>query len=244
MNRLINKVAIVTGGAHGIGAATVRRFCEEGARVIIADVNRAAGEALAAATGAAFVPVDVSDHASVGDLVEFAVRHYGGLDTIVSNAAVFNAAPIEGMTPDIWNHVIAVNLTATYHLAHFAAPHLRMRAGASMVLISSVQGMLGFKTFAAYAASKGGLIGLMRQLATELAPAVRVNSISPGTIQSNPQTPLDTATEKEWAMKHLVQRIGLPHEVANAALFLASDEASFITGHNLVVDGGYTAKGN
>jgi NAD(P)-dependent dehydrogenase (short-subunit alcohol dehydrogenase family) len=243
VDRLINKVAIITGGAQGIGAATVRRFCEEGARVIIADVKQAAGEALAAATGAILMPVDVSDHSAVGNLVEFTVRHYGGLDTIVSNAAVFNAAPVEEMTPDIWNHVIAVNLTATYHLAHFAAPHLRARPGASMVLISSVQGMVGFNTYAAYAASKGGLIGLMRQLATELAPVVRVNSISPGTIQSNPETPLDTATEKEWAMKHLLQRIGLPHEVANAALFLASDEASFITGHNLVVDGGLTARG-
>ena len=243
MDRLINKVAIVTGGAHGIGAATVRRFREEGAQVIIADLNRAAGEALATATGAAFAPVDISDHVAVGGLVEFAVRQYGGLDTIVSNAAVFDAAPVEEMPPDTWNKVLAVNLTATYHLAHFAAPHLRARPGASLVLISSVQGMVGWKTYSAYAASKGGLIGLMRQLATELAPLVRVNAISPGTIETNPESPLDAQTEKEWSAKHLLQRVGLPHEVANAALFLASDEASFITGHNLVVDGGMTAKG-
>lgn len=243
MDRLRNKVAIVTGGAHGIGAATVQRFCEEGARVVIADLNRAAGEDMAATTGAIFVSVDVSDHTAVGALVEFTVRKYGGLDTIVSNAAVFHAALIEEMMPVVWNEVIAVNLTATYHLAHFAAPHLRTRLGASMVLISSVQGMLGFRTYAAYAASKGGLIALMRQLATELAPVVRVNAISPGTINCYPKSPPDIEAEKEWAKRHLLQRAGLPHEVANAALFLASDEASFITGHNLVVDGGMTAKG-
>lgn len=244
MDRLKNKVAIVTGGAHGIGAATVRRFREEGAQVIIADLNRSAGEVLSAVTGATYLPVDVSDHAAVGRLVDDTVRQYGGLDIIVSSAAVFHAGPIDEMTPATWNEVMAVNLGAAYHLAHFATPHLRQRPGASIVLISSVQGMIGFKTFAAYAASKGGLIGLMHQLASELAPGVRVNTICPGTIQTYPETPLDPDTERLWADRHLLRRVGLPIEVANAALFLASDEASFITGHNLVVDGGMTVMGD
>ena len=243
MNRFKGKVAIVTGGAHGIGAAIVQRFCEEGAHVVIADVNRAGGAALARSTGATFAEVDVANHDAVGRLVELAASQYGHLDVVVSNAAIFHSRLVEKMAPERWNEVLAVNLSATYHLAHFAAPYLRAQPGASIVIISSVQGFVGFKRYSAYAAAKGGLIGLMRQLACELAPGVRVNAISPGTIQSHPETPLKPATEKKWARQHLLRRVGQPVEVANAVVFLASEEASFITGHNLVVDGGLTATG-
>jgi NAD(P)-dependent dehydrogenase (short-subunit alcohol dehydrogenase family) len=243
LNRLKGKVAIVTGGAHGIGAAITRRFSEEGARVVVVDVKRAEGEALAKSLRATFAEVDVADHAAVGRIVEWVVNQHGQLDIVVSNAAVFHAGRVEDMPRDKWQQVLDVNLSPAYHLAHFAAPHLRKQPGAAMVLISSVQALVGFKTYAAYAASKGGLIALTHQLAAELAPDVRVNAISPGTIQSYPESPLKPSTEKRWAAKHLLRRVGQPLEVANAALFLASDEASFITGHNLVVDGGLTVKG-
>jgi NAD(P)-dependent dehydrogenase (short-subunit alcohol dehydrogenase family) len=241
--RFNGKVAVVTGGAHGIGDAIVQRLSAEGAQVVIADVNRAAGEALASSTGALFAEADVASHDAVSRLVEWTTQQYGRLDIVVSNAAVFHSGLVEKMSPAKWNEVLAVNRSATYHLAHFAAPYLRAQPGASIVIMSSVQGFVGFKKYSAYAASKGGLIGLMRQLATELAPEVRVNSISPGTIQSHPETPLKPATERKWARRHLLRRIGQPIEVANDVVFLASSEASFITGHNLVVDGGLTAVG-
>jgi NAD(P)-dependent dehydrogenase (short-subunit alcohol dehydrogenase family) len=242
MGRLVNRVALVSGGAHGIGAAIARRFSEEGARVVIADVNGEVGEPLARDIGATFAVADVSDHAAVGRLVTSVVESHGGLDIVVSNAAIFRGGTVEGTTPQTWRDVMAVNLAPCYHLAHFAVPHLRKRPGASLVIISSVQAIRGFPEWAAYAASKGGLLGLMRQMAVDLAPHVRVNAISPGTIRSYPEQ-WTSDGEREWAARHLLQRLGEPDEVARAAVFLASDEASFITGHNLVVDGGLTVAG-
>ena len=242
MNRLKGKVAIVTGGAQGIGAVIVQRFREEGAYVVLVDRQRDGGEVTARSTGATFIELDVSDHAAMGRLVGWVVDRFGGVDTVVSNAAIFHHGPVEALTAEAWQEVMAVNLMPAYSLAHFAAPHLRTRPGASIVIISSVQAMVGFHGYPAYAAAKGGLLSLMRQLAVDLAPQVRVNAISPGTIRSHPEA-LEPAHEQEWAARHLLQRLGEPVEVANAAVFLASDEASFITGHNLVVDGGLTALG-
>lgn len=242
MSRLAGKVVIVTGGAHGIGAAIVRRFVAEDAQVVIADINWQAGVAQATATGAQFHHVDLSDHEAVGALVESVVADHGGLDVVVSNACIHRAATAEETTPAIWNDVLNVNLTSAYSLVHFATPHLRRRPMASIVIMSSVQALVGFRGFAAYAASKGGLLALMRQLAVDLSPHIRVNAISPGTIRSYPEM-LDAASERQWAALHLLNRIGECDEVAGAALFLASDDASFITGHNLVVDGGLTAQG-
>jgi len=242
MDRLKDKVAIVTGGAHGIGASIAQRFCEAGARVVIADVNKAGGEAHAGAIGAAFAEVDVSNYSAVGELIASVVQQHGRLDTVVNNACIYRAGTVEETTPQVWQEVMAVNLAPCYHLAHFAAPYLRKQPGASVTIISSVQAMVGFQGFAAYATAKGGLLALMRQLAVDLAPAVRVNAISPGTIRSYPES-LDPASEQQWASLHPLQRIGECVEVANAALFLASDQASFVTGHNLVVDGGLTAAG-
>ena len=243
MNRLSGKVAIVTGGANGIGAAIVGRFCEEGAQVVIADVDVANGQATAQRSGALFVPANVSDHAAIGRLVEETVTRFGRLTTLVSNAAIFHDSPVERTTRENWQRVLDANLTPTYSLAHFAAPHLRQQPGAAIVIIASAQGMRGFKNFAAYAASKGGQLSLMRALAAELAPQVRVNAISPGTIRSHPAA-LTLETERAAAAWHMLARIGECVEVANAAVFLASDEASFITGANLPVDGGLTAKGD
>lgn len=242
MNRLKGKVSIVTGGAQGIGASIVRRFCEEGARVVLVDCLRDAGAAMAQATGATFAEVDVSDHDAIGRMVARVVAQFGGLDVVVSNAAIFCHGSVEATSPETWREVMAVNLAPTYSLAHFATPHLRLRPGSSIVIISSVQAVLGFHDYPAYAAAKGGLLALTRQLAVDLAPRVRVNAVSPGTIRSHPERS-DPAHEKEWAERHLLGRLGEPVEVANAVVFLASDEASFITGHNLVVDGGLSALG-
>lgn len=242
MNRLQNKVAIVTGGAHGIGAALVQRFCEEGARVVLVDVNREGGAAVAERWGATFLPTDVSNHAAVGELIAQTVRDFGRLDCVVSNACLHKYGHVEETTPELWEQVIAVNLSATYHLAHHGAPHLRQQAGASIVIISSVQAIQGFKSAAAYATSKGGQLSLMRQLASDLAPQIRVNAILPGTIRSYPES-ITPEAEKQIGSWHLLGRIGECVEIANGAVFLASDEASFITGHGLVIDGGVSIKG-
>jgi NAD(P)-dependent dehydrogenase (short-subunit alcohol dehydrogenase family) len=241
-NRLRDKVIVITGGAHGIGAATVQRCSEEGARVVLVDIDRARGEAAAAKYGATYSATDVSDHAAVGALVTQTVHEFGQLDCVVSNACLHRYGSIENTSPEMWDRVIAVNLSATYHLAHHAAPHLRKQKGASMVIISSVQAVRGFHNSAAYAASKGGQLALMQQLAADLAPAIRVNAILPGTIRSYPES-LDAEQEAYWSGIHALKRIGECVEVANGVVFLASDEASFITGHGLAIDGGMAMYG-
>jgi NAD(P)-dependent dehydrogenase (short-subunit alcohol dehydrogenase family) len=242
VDRLRDKVVIVTGGAHGIGAAIVRRCCEEGARVVSVDIDRERGEALAAQGGARFDATDVSDHAAVGELIARTARDFGRLDCIVSNACLHQYASVENTPPEMWERVIAVNLSATYHLAHHGAPQLRKQKGASMVIISSVQAVRGFHNAAAYATSKGGQLALMQQLAADLAPAIRVNAILPGTIRSYPES-MDAAQEKYWSDIHALKRIGECVDVANGVVFLASDEASFITGHGLAIDGGASVYG-
>lgn len=242
MKRLEHKVVIVTGGAHGIGAAIVQRFCEEGAKVMLVDTNLPAGSETAALHGATFSHTDVSDHASVGELIAQTILTYGRLDSVVSNACVHQYGHIEETPPDMWQRVLDVNLSASYHLARHAAPHLRRQHGASILLISSVQATRGFKNSAAYATSKAGQLGLMHQLAVDLAPHIRVNAILPGTIRSYPES-ITPDYENQIGSWHLVGRIGECKEVANGCVFLTSDEASFITGHGLVIDGGVSVKG-
>lgn len=243
MNRLQDKVTIVTGGAHGIGAAIVKRFAEEGAKVISIDVNRELGEAKAKDAGADFMQVDVSSHTAVGEMIEQVAQQYGRLDCIVSNACLHRGYHnVEAQTFEEWEKVMAVNLTATYHLAHFGAKHLRKQAGASIVIISSVNAIRGYSNASAYATSKGGQMALMRQMATDLAPAIRVNAILPGTIRTYPEH-MTPELESSLSQQHLLGRIGEPVEIANGAIFLASSEASFVTGHGLVMDGGITSRG-
>lgn len=243
MKRLQDKVTLVTGGAHGIGAVIVKRFAEEGAIVISVDINRELGEAKAKEAGAAFMQVDVSNHRAVGEMIEQAVAQQGRLDCIVSNACLHRGYHnVEAQTFEEWERVMAVNLTATYHLAHFGAKHLRKNAGASIVIISSVNAIRGFHNASAYATSKGGQMALMRQMATDLAPAIRVNAILPGTIRTYPES-MTAEAEDVLGRQHLLGRIGEPAEIANGAVFLASDEASFVTGHGLVMDGGFTSQG-
>lgn len=242
MKRLDHKVVIVTGGAHGIGAAIVQRFCEEGAQVILVDTNLQTGPQTAALHGATFSHTDVSDHASVGRLIDKTMLDYGRLDCVISNACLHQYGNIEETPPEMWQRVLEVNLSASYHLAHHATPHLRRQPGASILLISSVQATRGFKNSAAYATSKAGQLGLMHQLAKDLAPHIRVNAILPGTIRSYPES-ITPEYEKQIGSWHLVGRIGECVEIANGCVFLTSDEASFITGHGLVIDGGVSING-
>lgn len=243
MGRLNDKVALITGGAHGIGAALVQRFREEGATVISLDIDRERGAAIAAQHGAHFAATDVADHGAVGALITTVVAQHGRLDCIVSNAVLHAGYHhVVEQPPEEWERVLAINLSATYHLAHFGVPHLQKQPGSSIIIISSVHGARGFPGAAAYATAKGGQLALMRQMAVELAPAVRVNAILPGPIYTYPE--LTSAEQAQnLARSNPMQRMGQPVEVAHGAVFLASDEAAFITGHGLAIDGGMLAAG-
>lgn len=255
--RLHEKVAIVTGGANGIGRATVELFAREGARVVVADRDSRAGKACAAGIGdgALFLPVDVSSDADVASLVNEAAKRWGGLDILVNCAGVDIGGSVVDTEPDRWQRVLDVNLASVYRTCRFAIPHLIQRGGGSIVNIASLQGMYGWPRYAAYAASKAGIIGLTRQIAAEYADGgIRANSISPGGILTQLGANSDRLEPKyahdpgppPAADPHpgpppeslpRLRRAGRPEDVAWAALFLASDEAAYITGHNLVVGG-------
>ncbi|HEV3505430.1 MAG TPA: SDR family NAD(P)-dependent oxidoreductase [Actinomycetes bacterium] len=254
MGRVEGKVAVVTGGASGIGRATARALAAEGARVGIADVDEAGGERVAAgirdAGGDAFFRrTDVRSLAEVEAVLAEAVDRHGRLDVLVNNAAISVAGSAGEMAEEDWARVIDVNLSGVWRGLRAAIPRMLAQGGGSIVNLSSVQAHVGFLGWSGYAASKGGIDALTRQAAVEYARAgIRVNAIVPGTIM----TEMNEAIMREsadgdavmagWVAMHPMGRIGQPEEVAAAIVFLASDEASFITGELLRVDGGLVVK--
>lgn len=255
MGRLEGKVAVITGGASGIGAATVKRFCAEGAAVVIADLNDAGGRelvgAVAAAGGrAAFQRTDVSREADVQAAMQRAVSDYGRLDAVFNNAGLGGAiGPLEETSVEDWDRTQAVLLRGVFLGIKHAIPHLRAAGGGSIISTASVAGLRGGAGPHAYSAAKAGVINLTRSAALELgAQHIRVNCICPGGIH----TPLLTsrfpgggeALTPLLAMLQPIPRAGYPEDIAAMALFLASDESSFVTGAAMVVDGGFTAGGS
>jgi NAD(P)-dependent dehydrogenase (short-subunit alcohol dehydrogenase family) len=255
MARLEGKVAVVTGGALGIGQAAAQAMAQEGARVVIGDINDEAGqqtvaEIKAAGGEALFRHCDVAVTAEVEALINTAVEQYDTLDILVNNAAVALAGSVVEISEETWNRVLNTNLTSVWRGMKFAIPHMIKTGGGSIINIGSVQGLLGFSGWSAYAAAKGGVAALTRQAAVDYAPHnIRINVIAPGTIMTpmnerifeeaeDPQALIDN-----WNSLHALGRFGQPREVADAVVFLASDEASFITGDVLRVDGGMTIKG-
>lgn len=244
-DRYAGKVALVTGAASGIGAATARRLAAEGATVVLVDVMDTAGQETTAAIVAeggvaSFAHADVSsatdwDHlaARVGDM-------HGRLDLLHSNAYVDRVAPIHELDLEAWNRVLAVSLTAAYHGVRACLPMLA-EAGGAVVLTSSVHALFGLPGHPAYAAAKGGLVALARQLAVEYAPRVRVNTLLPGPIMTQAWDRVDPAGRAASIAATPAGRFGDPAEVAAAIAFLGSQDASFITGQQLVVDGGWSA---
>jgi NAD(P)-dependent dehydrogenase (short-subunit alcohol dehydrogenase family) len=247
--RLADKVALITGGAGSIGLATARAFVAEGARVLIADLDASALERAAGEFGddvAAWAATDVTDPAQVQAAVTQAVERFGALDCAFANAGVFGVvAPVAEYPVDVFNRVMAVNVTGSFLVAQSA---LRvMRDGGSLIINSSVVGLTSDRGIAAYATSKHAVVGLMRTAAKEMAPrGIRVNTIHPGPTDNTFQHTIEVeaigASEEESA-KVFEQMIPLarhaePEEIAQAVVFLASDESRFMTGHTLTVDGG------
>ncbi len=248
VRRLVDRVAVVTGGASGIGLATVRRFAAEGAHVVVGDVDPASGSQVADEVGGTFVQVDVTSPDQVAALFQAAVDTYGGLDVAFNNAGISppddDSILVTGL--DAWRRVQEVNLTSVYLCCKYGIPHLLERGRGSVVNTASFVAVMGAATSQiSYTASKGGVLAMSRELGVQFArQGVRVNALCPGPVN----TPLLQelfAKDAERAARRLVHvpmgRFGEPEEMANAVLFLASEESSFITASTFLVDGGISA---
>jgi NAD(P)-dependent dehydrogenase (short-subunit alcohol dehydrogenase family) len=255
MNRLQGKVAMVTGAGGGIGAGIAQRFAREGARVGVLDlrvegcqevvdaIRTAGGEALA-------LGADVGDEAQVEAAIAGVRESFGSVDVLVNNAAVMPSGRIHETSPDDFDRCLRVNLRGAYLMSRGVIPEMLARGAGSIIHMASVTGILGLPGIAAYSATKAGLIGLARAMSTDYARhGIRVNTVSPGTIdspmllnfleeQSNPEY-----FRHAFDDMHPIGRVGTIEEVANVFVFLASDEASFVTGANYEVDGGIGVKG-
>ena len=250
--RLADKVALITGAGNGMGRAAALLFASEGARVVVADAVEPGGRAtvqsvLDAGGQATFVPVDVSDAAQVEAMVDTATSTYGGLHVLYNNAGIFPSedAGVTDTPEATWDRVLDVNLKGVFLGCRYGVPAMLDSGGGSVVNVSSLVALMGSAVpQIAYTASKGGVLSLTRELAVEYArQAIRVNALCPGPIE----TPLlaELLSNPDWARRRLVHipmgRPGQAEEVARAALFLASDDSSFMTGATLVVDGGISA---
>lgn len=256
MNRLSGKTAIVTGGAVGIGQACVERMAQEGAKVAIFDVLQAEGEALAADLAArghavAFWCVDVTDEAAMKAAVDAAAARFGGLHVMVNNAGISgNPEPTDQVSEADWDRVQAVNVKGVFFGTKHAIPHLRAVGGGSIVNLSSIAGLIGVGNLAAYHASKGAVRLMTKNDAVTYAPEqIRVNSIHPGYIWTpmveNHLRATSSGLEAAKAAAgsvHPIGHMGEPDDIAWAVVWLASEEAKFVTGAEIAIDGGYTAR--
>jgi meso-butanediol dehydrogenase / (S,S)-butanediol dehydrogenase / diacetyl reductase len=248
--RLKSKIAIVTGGASGIGLATARRFAAEGAKLAIFDRTPGAAETAAADIGMGAVGIegDVSKSKDVERAIEETESTFGGLDILINNAGYGFLGTVESIEEDDWDKLMAVNLKGIYLFAKFAIPAIVRRGGGAIVNTGSYTAMVGIKNRAAYVASKGGIVALTRAMALDhVDQKIRVNCVAPGTIQSPYFDAMrDKSVDPEAFQRALDQRspmnrTGRPEEIANMILWLASDDASFATGGVFTVDGGTSA---
>lgn len=254
MKKLLDKVAIVTGGTSGMGKATALLFAREGAAVMISGRDENRGHAVVKEIEeqggkAVFVSGDIKAFETNQHLVETAVQTFGGLDIIFPNAGLLGLGSVTALSLDLWHETINTNLSAVFYLAKAAIPEMLKRGSGSMVVNASVAAFKAFPNHPAYCASKGALIPLVRQIASEYGPAIRANVICPGPVDtpfiwdSARAFPSPDTVVQETAQSTALKRLGKPEDIARLALFLASDDASWITGSVFTIDGGVLAKG-
>lgn len=242
MNRLKDKVAVITGGANGIGKVTVDKFLNEGAQVICWDINADAGKKLLAENeGKAlkFQKVNTVNKAEVDEAVNDIIATYGGIDILINNAGITRDATLKKMTPEQWQSVLDVNLTGVFNCTQSISAHMVEKGSGKIVNASSVVGLYGNFGQSNYVATKSGVIGLTKVWARELGrKGINVNAVAPGFIATEMVETIPKKVIADLESKTPLGRLGKPEDIANAYVFLSSEEASFINGTTLSVDGG------
>jgi len=241
MKRLENKVAIITGGAAGIGAATAVKFVEEGAKVIIWDLDEAKGMALAERIKATFAKVNTANYSEVEVAAKAVNDQFGRIDILINNAGITRDSTLKKMTVDQWQQVIDVNLTGVFYCAKIVSEYMLANGWGRIVNASSVVGLYGNFGQTNYVATKSALIGMTKTLARELGKkGITVNAVAPGFIATEMVAAMPENVIEAMKAKIPLARLGDPMEIANVYAFLSSDEASYINGHTLSADGGMT----
>jgi 3-oxoacyl-[acyl-carrier protein] reductase len=244
MNRLQNKIAVITGGAQGIGYETAAKFANEGAKVVIWDVletkgNMAVAELEKTGCTALFIKVDVTDFQSTFDAAALVIERFGQIDILINNAGITRDSSLLKMTPEQWKQVIDVNLTGVFNCTKAVAPFMVEKKYGRIVNTSSIVGLYGNFGQTNYVATKSGIIGLTKVWARELGrKGITVNAVAPGFIATDMVKTIPEAVLKSLEEKTPLGRLGLPSDIANAYLFLSSDDAAFVNGAVLSVDGG------
>ncbi|HKM68086.1 MAG TPA: 3-oxoacyl-[acyl-carrier-protein] reductase [Candidatus Acidoferrum sp.] len=243
--RLRDQVALITGGLNGLGRETALVFAREGAKVAVCDLASDGGELVAAIRAAGgechYIPADVSDFAQVQSMVSQVVEKFGKIDILINNAGITRDATLLKMTEEQWQQVIGVNLGGVFHCTKAVAPHMVEKGRGRIINASSIVGLYGNFGQTNYSASKAGVIAMTKTWARELGPkGIRVNAVAPGFIATDMVKKMPEKVLQTMAEKTPLRRMGEPRDVANAYLFLASEEAEFINGVVLSVDGGLT----
>lgn len=252
MNRLDGKVVIITGAARGQGAVAADIFAKEGARLVLSDIlpegERIAAQIASRGGQATFLQADTSQEAETHKVTERAIAAYGRIDVLYNNAGIILGKPFQDTTLEEFERIVRIDLIGPFLMSKAVTPQMMQQKKGAIINISSVGGIIGYPAMAAYGAAKGGLVNLTRCMAVDLAPYnIRVNVICPGAIDTPmPRKYVENMQDKEAVWKqiadvHLLKRFGAAEEVVYLALFLASDEASFMTGAMIPVDGGHSA---